>query len=367
MQTPHPVFILSSDDPLLKNDRSSIICQNYKERYPEAEYLLFTYSDFVSSGQSNLAVLENEIIDGGLFCQNKIIKIYLKDIDKTAADVLMLLAKYISYKREDLQIIIDLPRIASTFNKTAAKAYVEETKKNRKADLRIKDAISYLKNQNCVLEIMYPPSLNEMPGWISSRCRRYGLYIDGEAAKFLAAAYEGNLTAIDQCLQIVKMTAREQKITFKDILTYFSKDSRFSGFELADAVLNGQGVRALNILNSLCAADSNLLSANLPLILSRLDNALSALIAAKKQNIKTAGFREKNEFFSKFSIRLPQAQNTVINAALQMPDKLINYLNKTLAQASKAYSAFDNKTALLCLQRMCAVVDNFDVMNLKEL
>ena len=84
-------------------------------------------------------------------------------------------------------------------------------KKNRKADLRVKDAISYLKNQNAVLEIMYPPSLQEMPGWISSRARRLGLYIDPDAAVFLSSAYEGNLTAIDQCLQIVKMTAKNRK------------------------------------------------------------------------------------------------------------------------------------------------------------
>ena len=121
MQIFIPVFILSSDDPLLKNDRSSEIYHSYKERYPESEYLLFTYSDFASSGQSNLAVLENELIDGGLFTTSKIIKIYLKDIDKTAADVLMLLAKYISKNREDLQVIIDLPRIAASFNKVSAK------------------------------------------------------------------------------------------------------------------------------------------------------------------------------------------------------------------------------------------------------
>ena len=93
MQIFVPVFILSSDDPLLKNDRSSEIYHSYKEKHPDSEYLLFTYSDFASSGQSNLAVLENELIDGGLFTSNKVIKIYLKDIDKTAADVLMLLAK----------------------------------------------------------------------------------------------------------------------------------------------------------------------------------------------------------------------------------------------------------------------------------
>ena len=56
-----------------------------------------------------------------------------------------------------------------------------------------------------------------------------------------------------------------------------------------------------------------------------------------------------------------------MKAALQMPDILINYLNKTLACASKAYSSFDNKAAILCLQRMCVAVNDFSVMNLKEL
>ena len=79
MQIFVPVFILSSDDPLLKNDRSSEIYHSYKEKHPDSEYLLFTYSDFASSGQSNLAVLENELIDGGLFTSNKVIKIYLKE------------------------------------------------------------------------------------------------------------------------------------------------------------------------------------------------------------------------------------------------------------------------------------------------
>ena len=106
---------------------------------------------------------------------------------------------------------------------------------------------------------------------------------------------------------------------------------------------------------------------NLPLILSRLDNALSALAAAKTQNLRNAGFQEKTAFFAGFGIRLPQSQNAIMKAALQMPDILINYLNKTLASASKAYSSFDNKTAFLCLQRICTAVNNFSVMNLEEL
>ena len=366
MQSLAPVYILSSDDPLLKNDRSDEIVKSYRAALGnDAEYLLFTYSDFASTGHSNLSVLENELIDEGLFSQNKIIKIYLKDIDKTTADVLMLIAKY---ARDNIGIIIDLPRIAASFNKITPKPFADEnSKKARKADLRAKDAFAFLKYKGANVEIMYAPDPKELPGWIGSRTRKYGLYIDKDATIFLASTYEGNLTAIDQCLQIIKMTSSTNKISINDVITFFSKDSRFSGFEFADAILDGQGSRALNILDSLCSFDSGNISVNLPLLLSRLDNALSALALAKTQNPSKMSYPEKTAFFAKFNIRLPQSQNIIVKAALQMPEILVNYLNTTLALASKAYSTFDNKTAYLALQRMCVSVNNFSVMNLHEI
>ena len=61
------IFILSSDEPLLKNDKSQVILDKAHKDLPGANLLIFSSTDFRSSGKANLKALENELIDPGLF------------------------------------------------------------------------------------------------------------------------------------------------------------------------------------------------------------------------------------------------------------------------------------------------------------
>ncbi|MBP5243318.1 MAG: hypothetical protein J6Z28_01195, partial [Succinivibrio sp.] len=88
-----PVYVISSDEPFLKNEKSSMLIQMARKELPDAEFMLFTNNDFSSGATANLARLENELIDPGLFGGDRIIKIYLDSINSTTVQVLQLLAK----------------------------------------------------------------------------------------------------------------------------------------------------------------------------------------------------------------------------------------------------------------------------------
>ena len=80
-----PLYILSSEEPLLKQDRSSQLLQTARTQLPHASYLIFTEADFKSAGgPANLARLENELRDPGLFGGDRILKLYFKEYDNTA-------------------------------------------------------------------------------------------------------------------------------------------------------------------------------------------------------------------------------------------------------------------------------------------
>ncbi len=374
------VFLLCSDDPLLKNDRSAeIIAAARRNLASDAGFLLFTSSDLQSSG--GLTRLETELMDPGLFGGDRIIKIYLKDLDKTGLEVCAIIAERM---RSGICIIIDLPRIKSDVVKAPAKAFERAAppKKSRKKgeakaartktqDSAQKNAIGWLKAIGAAIEVMYPPEGPQLSAWIAERAKsRYQLFLNPDAVNYLALAFEGNLTALDQSLQILQIAdcGRGKQIGLDLILKYMSQDARFTGFELADAVFNAQSERALNILSSLSNEPGGGRAAAVPLQVTRLDSALNAVIAARGQKISPRlDYASRQAFFRSFRIFSLSSQNAVLRAAAQMPDQLLDYINATLAEASRAVSTFETDRAYLCLQRICVCVRNFQVMNLRPL
>ncbi len=118
-----PVYVISSDEPFLKNEKSSMLIQMARKELPEAEFMLFTNNDFSSGATANLARLENELIDPGLFGGDRIIKIYLDSINSTTVQVLQLLAKR---SRPGVVTVVEIPRIKKTTLLTAPEKYTDK-------------------------------------------------------------------------------------------------------------------------------------------------------------------------------------------------------------------------------------------------
>jgi len=97
-----------------------------------------------------------------------------------------------------------------------------------------------------------PVYANELVGWIKQRANSKGLDIDQQSAAFLAERTEGNLLAADQELEKLSIRfADETSIDFDTIEESVSQSARYNHFVLVDACLAGKPARALKILTSL--------------------------------------------------------------------------------------------------------------------
>ncbi len=348
------IYLISSDEPLLKKDRSDELCATARKLLPDAQYLIFASEDFKSAGpQANLSRIENELRDPGLFSGDRIIKLYFKDYDSTAAQVLDCIARYF---RPGVFVIVDLPRLNSSFAKLAPRPILDKpTKRNELKNA----AISYIKGLGGSLEIIYPPSPAQLPRFIGERCLKHGFSIEPQALQMLCALNEGNLTAIDQALQIMDLNTKKGIITQADLSVYFVEDSRFSAFEFAEALLSGQGTRALNILHSVMSSQAGGANAHLPLILSRLDSCLNLICKIKQQQLPDP---RANSMLQAAGIVTPALKRACLQAARNMPENLLSFLIKSLKDCALLHSHFKGDEAVALLQTMSAAVCNFGAM-----
>ncbi len=354
------IYVLSSDESLIKNDRSEEILASAHQALPDAPLLLFTQSDFASSGKANLRALENELLDPGLFGGDRIIKIYLSDLKATSLEVLYLLA---AKMRPGVIVIVDLPRILSALNKVKPRAYPES---ERKAKLSAERVFAYLKYVNAQIELSYPPEGANLYRYINDRALKYQISLSPEACDYFSKACEGNLTLIDQTLKILALSPQTHAITLDEAVAILDADSRFESLELAEAILNGDSTKALLVLNSAVATLNNPESILLSQLAS-LDKLFSATSALRQKPQSFRTYPEKMQFFAPYGIKSPKSMDAVIKAALKMPPQLFDYLIAKFAEASKALCVHDCNHALLALSESCACVNNFQVMNLKAL
>lgn len=112
------------------------------------------------------------------------------------------------------------------------------------------------------VEHCVPPSERDLPGWVMSRAKKMGLKLDAPAARVLAEligpdpltlaselekllAYSGGST-VGQGPSPDAAVVRET-----DVRELVSRAKEHKGWELADAVLDGQGAKAARVLNEL--------------------------------------------------------------------------------------------------------------------
>ncbi|MCG9697416.1 DNA polymerase III subunit delta [Shewanella sp. Isolate11] len=89
--------------------------------------------------------------------------------------------------------------------------------------------------------------------WLQGRIRHFALNLTQDAQQMLYSLYEGNLLAADQALQLLQLLNPNQQITSQQLAQYFEDQSRFTVFQLADALLNNQQQKAQHILSQLQA------------------------------------------------------------------------------------------------------------------
>lgn len=125
------------------------------------------------------------------------------------------------------------------------------------------------------------PEGNQFSRWLDNRIRYFNLNLGRDAKALLYNLYEGNLLAADQSLKLLQLLNPTNKISAADLSNYFEDQSRFSVFQLADALLTNNQTQVQHMLTQL-KADGTAFTILLWAIFKELTTLLS-LQTAKNQ------------------------------------------------------------------------------------
>jgi DNA polymerase-3 subunit delta len=226
MQNLSPVYLLSSDEPLLLRDWLDETRQSMKQQGFED---IQTYS--VDTGFDwNELLYESDALS--LFADKKcrIVRIPNGKPGQQGAKAIQALCENLP---PDTVFIFVLPRLDRSIKNSAWFKRVQQV------------------GETVELQPVY---LNRLPDWILQRASQKSLSIDAQSAAFLAERTEGNLLAADQELEklSIRFTGQGQ-LSFEVIEQSVAQSARYNNFALVDACLAGKTRRALRILNSLAA------------------------------------------------------------------------------------------------------------------
>lgn len=112
--------------------------------------------------------------------------------------------------------------------------------------------------------------------WLDTRINHYALSLSRNSRDMLFALYEGNLLAADQALQLLQLLSPTAPIEPEQLTQYFEDQSRFSVFQLTDAMLSNQQEKAQHILSQLKSE-----GVAMPIILWSLFKELTVLLQLK--------------------------------------------------------------------------------------
>lgn len=86
---------------------------------------------------------------------------------------------------------------------------------------------------------IWPLGPEELPRWITSRMRRYGLEPDQEAVMVLADRLQGNLLAAQQEIEKLALLKGSGPVSGAEVLQAVADSTRFDAFLLSDRILEG--------------------------------------------------------------------------------------------------------------------------------
>lgn len=217
-----PVYLLSSDEPCLIYATCDCIrdCAKTKGFFErdvfdinaKFDWSLFTDATEALSLFSNLKTIE------------------LRFPNKPDANASKHLLAYFERPSTDLLIIISSPRLDA-------------------ATLKSK-WVTALDKIGAIL-VMYPPELATLPAWVNTQALRIGVNLDQDARQFLSAHDEGNLLAIIQELDRLKVLYGQELITVAKLQEMMTESARFGVFDLPDAILTGDLIRVKRMLDTL--------------------------------------------------------------------------------------------------------------------
>ncbi|MGZ9899238.1 DNA polymerase III subunit delta [Shewanella gaetbuli] len=95
------------------------------------------------------------------------------------------------------------------------------------------------------------PEGKQFERWLDGRIMHYKLTVHHDAKAMMFNLFEGNLLAAEQAMQMLQLVSPNSNITPEQLTHYFEDQSRFSVFQLTDAILLNHQKQAQHMLAQL--------------------------------------------------------------------------------------------------------------------
>ncbi len=246
---PAYVWLIAGDEPFQQMECADRIRQWARQEQGFAERLVFS-SD---GGGVDWNGVYNEGRAMSLFGDRRIIEVRLGDKrpDKAASAILVELCAEIS---SDTLLLITCSRL------------------DRRRDMKSK-WVQAVDRAGALIEV-WPVQTERLPGWIQTRLKSRGLSATADAVELLTQRSEGNLLACAQEIDKLALLCPEGEVTPAHVQQAVGNSSRFTPFDLADALAEGDASRCLRVLDTLVAE-----GVELPVILWALAREIRAMCA----------------------------------------------------------------------------------------
>ena len=220
-----PLVWIACDDPLLLQEacdqvRASAREQGFSEREVMHAGNDFVWNDLLQSASAMSLFAERKLID---------LRLASSKLDSGAKEALQYFAGHPS---DDNLLLISSPKVEKAAQSTKWFKTIEGPG---------------------VFVAIWPVKTEELPRWISQRLKQKGMTADQDAIRLLAERVEGNLLAAVQEIEKLGIISDSQHLDLNTVMQAVADSARFNIFDLIDAALLGQSVRALKVLQHLQA------------------------------------------------------------------------------------------------------------------
>lgn len=306
-------FLLWGDEPLIKQESTDWIRQQLQQKQCIEERRRFAVDNELSWAEVNDCFQALS-----LFSQSQLVELHFDKLpDKAQQQQLEALLPMVN---EETRLLLSMPKLGKPQERQ--KWYQQ------------------LEKQGLVVAI-YPPEGRHLQQWVSQRLQRYQLSHSADHVSLLVHYFEGNLLALDQAIQIVRLRWPDQQPSVEQFESCLSHANRFSAFQLADAMLAFDLKRCLLILEQLR------LEGDEPTLINwTIERDLKVL-----QALQQAGPQQQATVFKKHGI-WAKRQNLFNQALPRCSEAKLTRARLQVAEVDKAIKSFDSAFAWLELERL---------------
>lgn len=222
-----PIYLISSDDPLLQQEASDAVrqacrAQGYTERQVFSVERSFNWNQL---REANATL--------SLFAEKRILEVRIPS-GKPGDQGALVLQEYLARPAEDTVLLISLPRLdGSTLRTKWVKA------------LQDSPICGFVQ-----IPVITP---EQLPQWLNQRLQQKGLSADTEVLELISDRVEGNLLAAAQEIEKLTLLTDAKHLDSATVQNAIADSARYDIFTLVDAALASDTARSLRILSGLRA------------------------------------------------------------------------------------------------------------------